>query len=118
MLHFVVGKKVAEERQLGESGPSVDGVRVGALDQPAEDVDLAILQTDIMLDAALTDDRLVDSADVLRSGHRGNHHVHLHADLMIRMDARRHIHIYAHIEVLKLYIYHRIKSAGRTRPHP
>ncbi len=39
-------------------------VGIGLLDQSAKHVDFAVFQTNVMLDAALADDRLIDPADI------------------------------------------------------
>jgi hypothetical protein len=59
-LFFVAGEEVAEERKLGETGPSVHGIRFGSLEEPSEDAYLAVFWTDIVVHRALADDRLVD----------------------------------------------------------
>ncbi len=64
VIDRVAGKEVFQEGKLCQAGDSSGRVRVGLLDQPAEHVDFAVLQANVMLDAALADDRLVDPANV------------------------------------------------------
>ena len=113
VIDRVAGKEVFEKGNLCQTGYAVDRIRVGLLDQPAEDVDFAVLQANVMLDAALADDRLVDSADVRGTGLRRNHDVHLHADFVVRVNARRHVHVHADVEILKLRVHQGIDGAGR-----
>ena len=90
-------------------------LRSVAFDQPAQHAHFAIFQPDIVLDFALADDRLLDSADVASSGDLRNVDGQLHADFAVRMHARRHVDIHADVDVLELRVHQRVHHA---RPPP
>src|SRR5215472_10026988 len=58
-----------------------------------------------MLDLALTDRRLTDAADVRTSRHRRNIQADLQRDFASRVHVRRHVNVYAHVDILKLSIH-------------
>ena len=63
-----------------------------------------------MLDLALSDDGLADTADVLLTGDSGNVHRHLERDLAVRVDARRDVDIDSDVEILELSVDQRIDA--------
>src|ERR1700756_781971 len=57
-----------------------------------------------MLDLALPDDWLADTADVGIARHRRNIQADLHAHFASGMHSRRNVDVHTHIEILKLRI--------------
>src|SRR5271169_4712839 len=84
----------------------------GVFQNPSHQVHLSVLQPSLMLDAALSDDRLTDSANVLYAAHGGDFQCHLERDFLIRMDVWGDINIYPHIDILKLSIHQRTANAS------
>ncbi len=70
----------------------------------AQQVDFAFLQTNLVLDLALPDDGLGDSADVGGAVNLGNFHGDLQSDIAVGMHAGSDVDVHAHIEILKLGI--------------
>ena len=113
-----------------EPGDAVQILRSVALDQAAQDAHFAVLQSNVVLDFVLADDRLLDSADVARAGNLRDVDGQLHADVAVRMHPRRDVDIHADVDVLKLRVdqgvddaraaadahsHARLKAAGRDR---
>src|SRR4029077_3890079 len=76
-----------------------------------------------MLDLALPDDWLADTADVGIARHRRNIQADLHAYFASRVHSRRNVDVHAHIEILKLRVDQRVDAYStdarlkRTRRH-
>ena len=71
-----------------------------------------------MIDLSLTDDRLLNAANIRLAGHRRNFDADLHAYFMIRMYPRCDVHVHTDIDVLELRVHQRVhESASRRRSH-
>src|SRR4249920_1608964 len=98
------GKKVAQQGQAGESGPSRYRLGLGTLGQSAEDAYFAFLQPNVMVNPSLADDWLLHASNVHLPVKRGDFHSQFHADGVVRMHVRDKVNVYAHVNVLKLSI--------------
>ena len=65
-----------------------------------------------MFDFSLADNGLLDTANIRIARDRRNIHCDLQRDIAVRMDAGRHVNVYAHIEILKLGIHAQRAHAG------
>src|SRR4029077_5477445 len=88
------------------------GVHVGLLDQSAKDIYFAVLEPNVMFDAALADNPLVDHANICGSSLRGDHHVDFQADFAVWVNARGDVYVHADVQVLKLRVHQRIDYSG------
>ena len=113
VLRGVVRAEISKDRYVGDPRQPADVFRLRPFNQTAENIDLAIHQADVVFDFFGADHRLIDAANTLRARHRGDFHRQLHADLVIGVDARRHVHDHAHIQILELRIHQGIYDARR-----
>ena len=116
VINLVVRKEVAQERNFRQARPPVQRTRVGLLKQSAQHARFAFFQANLMLDFALADNRLLNSANRRSPGYRGHFNNHFHADFVIRMHAWSDIHIDADFQVLELRIDQRV-DARRAHAH-
>ena len=75
-----LAKEVFQYRNLGQAGDSAELLGLLIFHNAAQQVGLAVLQTDFMFDLALSNDGLADAADVLLAGDGGNVHRDLQSD--------------------------------------
>src|SRR5712692_6358261 len=80
-------KKIVEEGDVSEAGPTGSGLCIGALHQAPEHADFAIFQPHVVFDLPLADDGLLDAADVYLPGDRGNLDRDLHAHFTVQVHA-------------------------------
>ena len=71
-LFVFLPEEVFENWNLRKPRVSRQGMGFGVFEYPAHQVNLSVLQASFVLDAALSDDWLADSANILRSAHRGD----------------------------------------------
>src|ERR1700690_4242662 len=88
-----VRRQILPKWNLRNAGYPIQVLRGVALDQAAENADLAVLEANIVFDLALADDGLLDAADGALAGNRGNVHGELHADVAVRVHARGYVDI-------------------------
>src|SRR5208282_1007459 len=102
MFHAVAREQIPYDGNLRQPGPPVQRLRIGSLDEAAEDISLAISQSNIVLNYPLPDNRLADSADGGWACNGRNFDLYLQADVVIRMHARSHVNIHANVLILEL----------------
>ena len=105
-------EEVLEERNLAQARPSADALVLFLVKQAAEQVDLALLEPDHLIDGALADDRLGHAADGGRAALGRNLDLQLERDVAVEVDGRLHVDVHADIDVLELGL-HRADAAER-----
>ena len=64
MLGVGLRKQILQQRDRSESRNSAQGSRLLVFENPSEQIHFAIFKPDFMLDLALSNDWLIDAADV------------------------------------------------------
>src|ERR1700688_2954219 len=105
-----LAEEVLEDGNLCQSRNSSQRFRLLIFHDSAQQIGLAVLQANLMLDLALPDDGLADAANVRLSGDRRNIHRNLQRDLSIRMHMRSNVDIHAHVEILELGVNQRVDT--------
>ena len=71
---------------LDRPGMPVICLGVLLVDQAAQEVDLALVHADVVRDLALSDDGLVDAAQIDAAGDVGDIDIHVHGDVAVIVD--------------------------------
>src|SRR6266404_3874276 len=112
---YVLREEIAQQRQVCQSRPSVECLRVASCYQASEDVRFAFLQTNLVLYLALTDNRLRNPSNWRLPGHGRYFHAQLHTYLVVRMDARCDVYVDAHVLILTLRVHQRVHKSSASR---
>ena len=101
---ILLPEEIFQYRDLRQPGITAERVRLGVFQNPTDQVDFSVPQTGFVLDATLADDRLADTANILRSTDRGDFQGHLQRDFALGMNTRSDIDVDTHVEILELSI--------------
>ena len=110
MFGIGLRKQILQQRDGSEAGNPAQRLCLLVLENSAQEVDLTVLEADFMLDLSLSDDWLIDAADVHARSHGRDVERHLQCDLPPGMHARSNVDIDADIQVLELSIDKRVDS--------
>ena len=102
VFSIVLSEQILKDGKPAEPGIAAQRLRLRVLQDAAQQVDFAICQPGRMLDAALADDGLCDSANRLRTGYGGDLQRHLQGDFAVGMNVRSNIDVHADIQILEL----------------
>ena len=102
-----VGKQVTQQRNLRKTGNPAHGFDLLLLEDPSQNVDFPLLETNIMFDHPLPDNGLLDAADIHLLGDRRNFDPHFQGNFAVLVDLGGDVQVYAHIRVLKLGLHQR-----------
>ena len=92
--------------------PGNAGHLLGVLlvDQAAEQVDFAFMHADVVLHLALSDDRLVDAAEVDVAGDGRDVEVDVHGDVAVVVHVRQQFHVHADVDEVELRVDQRVDA--------
>src|SRR6201987_648034 len=108
VLSVGLPKQIFQDRNLRQTRYSAQRLGLLIFQNAAQQVHLAFLQANLVLDLALPDDRLVDAPNIPGTGHGRNIQRHFQGDFSARVYVRGDVDVHAHIQVLKLSITEKI----------
>src|SRR5437660_4737116 len=103
-------EEVLQERNAAQNRQAAERFGQIMFHHAAEEVHFPFLQADLMLDLALSNDRLADATDVRLPRYRRNIKTDFQTDLAPRVNPGCDIDVDADVEILKLRVDQRVSA--------
>ena len=108
--HTLAREQAPQQGNAGQAGDAGHLFGILLVNQAAEKVDFAFVHANIVLHLALSDDGLIDAAEIDVTGDGGNIEVDVHRDVAILMDVRQKLDVDADVDKVELRIDQRVDA--------
>src|SRR6185437_5619137 len=110
MFRLGLAEEILQQGNLRQSRDSRQALAVQVFQHTAEQVGFALAQADLMINFALANDGLGNTADIRLAGDGRNVHRDLQRHIAVGVHPRRDFNVYADVLVLKLGVDQRVDA--------